>query len=123
MVSRSLLLRPLPSGKTIASISSIHLATLTSLLKSNGSLRVLDGAVTLFCAKGGVEPQTETVWRQADHYGVPRLAYVNKMDILGANFFRCVDMMKDRLRTNAIPIQLPIGKEDTFVGIIDLVRE
>ena len=86
------------------------------------SLRVLDGAVTLFCAKGGVEPQTETVWRQADHYGVPRLAYVNKMDIMGANFFRCVDMMKDRLRTNAVPIQLPIGKEDTFVGIVDLVE-
>ncbi len=86
------------------------------------SLRVLDGAVTLFCAKGGVEPQTETVWRQADHYGVPRLAYVNKMDILGANFFRAVDMMKDRLRTNAVPIQLPIGKEDTFTGIIDLMK-
>ena len=86
------------------------------------SLRVLDGAVTLFCAKGGVEPQTETVWRQADHYGVPRLAYVNKMDIMGADFFRCIDMMKDRLRTNAVPIQLPIGKEDTFVGIVDLVE-
>ena len=86
------------------------------------SLRVLDGAVTLFCAKGGVEPQTETVWRQADHYGVPRLAYVNKMDILGANFFRAVDMMKDRLRTNAVPIQLPIGKEETFTGIIDLMK-
>ena len=86
------------------------------------SLRVLDGAVTLFCAKGGVEPQTETVWRQADHYGVPRIAYVNKMDILGANFFRAVDMMKDRLRTNAVPIQLPIGKEDTFTGIIDLMK-
>ena len=86
------------------------------------SLRVLDGAVTLFCAKGGVEPQTETVWRQADHYGVPRLAYVNKMDILGANFFRAVDMMKERLRTNAVPIQLPIGKEETFTGIIDLMK-
>ena len=86
------------------------------------SLRVLDGAVTLFCAKGGVEPQTETVWRQADHYHVPRLAYVNKMDILGADFFRAVQMMKDRLRTNAVPIQLPVGKEDTFTGIIDLVR-
>jgi elongation factor G len=86
------------------------------------SLRVLDGAVTLFCAKGGVEPQTETVWRQADHYRVPRLAYVNKMDILGADFFRAVSMMKDRLGANAVPIQLPIGKEDTFVGIIDLVR-
>jgi len=86
------------------------------------SLRVLDGAVTLFCAKGGVEPQTETVWRQADHYRVPRIAYVNKMDILGANFFRAVDMMKDRLRTNAVPIQLPIGKEETFTGIIDLMK-
>ncbi len=85
------------------------------------SLRVLDGAVTLFCAKGGVEPQTETVWRQADHYGVPRLAYVNKMDITGADYFRAVSMMKDRLRTNAVPIQLPIGKEDTFTGIVDLV--
>ncbi|NLB43913.1 MAG: elongation factor G [Clostridiaceae bacterium] len=85
------------------------------------SLRVLDGAVTLFCAKGGVEPQTETVWRQADHYRVPRLAYVNKMDIMGADFFRAVDMMKQRLKTNAVPIQLPIGKEDWFSGIIDLV--
>ena len=85
------------------------------------SLRVLDGAVTLFCAKGGVEPQTETVWRQADHYRVPRLAYVNKMDILGADFFRAVQMMKDRLRTHAVPIQLPIGKEETFRGIIDLM--
>ncbi|MEA4889302.1 MAG: elongation factor G [Clostridiaceae bacterium] len=85
------------------------------------SLRVLDGAVTLFCAKGGVEPQTETVWRQADHYGVPRIAYVNKMDILGADFYRAVDMMKQRLRTNAVPIQLPIGKEETFSGIIDLM--
>jgi elongation factor G len=86
------------------------------------SLRVLDGAVTLFCAKGGVEPQTETVWRQADHYGVPRLAYVNKMDITGADFFHAVQMMKERLRTNAVPIQLPIGKEETFTGIIDLVK-
>jgi len=86
------------------------------------SLRVLDGAVTLFCAKGGVEPQTETVWRQADHYGVPRMAYVNKMDILGADFYRAVSMMKERLRTNAIPIQLPIGKEDVFAGIVDLVK-
>jgi elongation factor G len=85
------------------------------------SLRVLDGAVTLFCAKGGVEPQTETVWRQADHYRVPRLAYVNKMDIMGADFFRAVDMMKQRLKTNAVPIQLPIGKEEHFVGIVDLV--
>lgn len=85
------------------------------------SLRVLDGSVTVFCAKGGVEPQSETVWRQADKYGVPRLAYVNKMDIMGADFFRCVQMMKDRLHANAVPIQLPIGKEDHFQGIVDLV--
>lgn len=86
------------------------------------SLRVLDGSVTLFCAKGGVEPQSETVWRQADKYGVPRIAHVNKMDIMGADFFRCVQMMKDRLKANAVPIQLPIGKEDHFEGIIDLVK-
>ncbi len=85
------------------------------------SLRVLDGSVTLFCAKGGVEPQSETVWRQADKYNVPRLAYVNKMDIMGADFFNCIQMMKDRLKANAVPIQLPIGKEDNFQGIIDLV--
>ena len=85
------------------------------------SLRVLDGAVTLLSAKGGVEPQTETVWRQADRYGVPRMAFVNKMDIMGADFFRAIDMMRDRLKTNAVPIQLPIGAEDTFQGIIDLV--
>ena len=86
------------------------------------SLRVLDGAVAVFCAKGGVEPQSETVWRQASKYGVPRLAYVNKMDITGANFFRVVDMMKDRLAANPVPIQLPIGKEDGFRGIIDLIN-
>ncbi|MBE6654287.1 MAG: elongation factor G [Ruminococcaceae bacterium] len=86
------------------------------------SLRVLDGSVTVFCAKGGVEPQSETVWRQADKYGVPRMAYVNKMDITGANFYRVVQMMKDRLKTNPLVIQLPIGKEDTFRGIIDLVN-
>lgn len=85
------------------------------------SLRVLDGAVATFCAKGGVEPQSETVWRQADKYKVPRIAYVNKMDINGANFFNAVQMMKDRLHTNAVPICLPVGKEDTFKGIIDLV--
>jgi len=85
------------------------------------SLRVLDGAVALFCAKGGVEPQSETVWRQADKYRVPRLAFVNKMDITGADYFRAVRMMKDRLKANAVPIQLPIGKEDTFVGLVDLV--
>ena len=86
------------------------------------SLRVLDGAVSVFCAKGGVEPQSETVWRQADTYGVPRLAYVNKMDIMGADFYRVVSMMKDRLQSNAVPIQLPIGAEDSFRGIIDLVE-
>lgn len=85
------------------------------------SLRVLDGSVTLFCAKGGVEPQSETVWRQADKYNVPRLAYVNKMDIMGADFFNCINMMKDRLKANATPIQLPIGREEGFKGIIDLV--
>jgi len=86
------------------------------------SLRVLDGSVAVFCAKGGVEPQSETVWRQADKYGVPRMAYVNKMDILGADFYRVVDMMKTRLGANAVPIQLPIGFEDTYIGIVDLVE-
>jgi len=86
------------------------------------SLRVLDGAIAVFCAKGGVEPQSETVWRQADKYGVPRLAYVNKMDIVGADFFRVVEMIKSRLGANAVPIQLPIGLEDTFKGIVDLVE-
>ena len=82
---------------------------------------MLDGSVTVFCAKGGVEPQSETVWHQADKYHVPRMAFVNKMDIMGADFFRVVDMMKDRLKCNAVPIQLPIGSEDTFRGIIDLI--
>ncbi len=86
------------------------------------SLRVLDGSVTVLCAKGGVEPQSETVWRQADNYGVPRMAYVNKMDIMGADFYNVIDMMKDRLNCNAVPIQLPIGSEDSFVGLIDLVK-
>ncbi|ACL74704.1 elongation factor G [Ruminiclostridium cellulolyticum] len=85
------------------------------------SLRVLDGSVTVFCAKGGVEPQSETVWRQADKYGVPRMAYVNKMDIMGADFYNVIAMMKDRLQCNAVPIQLPIGSEDCFVGMVDLV--
>ncbi|MCQ2514806.1 MAG: elongation factor G [Ruminococcus sp.] len=85
------------------------------------SLRVLDGSVTVLCAKGGVEPQSETVWRQADNYGVPRMVYVNKMDIMGANFYHVVQMMKDRLKCNAVPIQLPIGSEIEFSGIIDLV--
>ena len=86
------------------------------------SLRVLDGSVTVLCAKGGVEPQSETVWRQADKYRVPRMVYVNKMDIMGADFYNVVQMMKDRLKCNAVPIQLPIGSEDTFKGIVDLVE-
>ena len=84
------------------------------------SLRVLDGAVGVFCAKGGVEPQSENVWRQADTYGVPRMAYINKMDILGANFYGAVDQIRTRLKKNPICVQIPIGKEDTFKGLIDL---
>ena len=84
--------------------------------------QVLDGAVTVLCAKGGVEPQSETVWRQAEKYGVPRMIFVNKMDIMGADFFRVVQMVKDRLKANAVPVQLPIGAEDSFIGIIDLVE-
>ncbi len=86
------------------------------------SLRVLDGAVAVFCAKGGVEPQSETVWRQADKYHVPRICFVNKMDIIGANFYRVVDMIRDRLKAKPVPVQLPIGKEDTFSGIVDLIN-
>ena len=86
------------------------------------SLRVLDGCVTVLCAKGGVEPQSETVWRQADHYNVPRMIYINKMDIMGANFYNVVDMVHERLRCNAVPIQLPIGSEADFRGIIDLIE-
>ncbi len=86
------------------------------------SLRVLDGSVTVFCAKGGVEPQSETVWRQADKYKVPRMAYVNKMDIMGADFYRVVDMIIERLKANAVPLQLPIGAEDSFKGIVDLIK-
>ena len=86
------------------------------------SLRVLDGSVAVFCAKGGVEPQSETVWRQAEKYSLPRMAYVNKMDITGANFYNVVQMMKDRLGANAVPIQLPIGYEDTFEGMVDLIK-
>ena len=86
------------------------------------SLRVLDGSVTVLCAKGGVEPQSETVWRQADKYRVPRMIYINKMDIMGADFYNVLDMIKDRLKCNAVPIQLPIGSESTFKGIIDLVE-
>ena len=86
------------------------------------SLRVLDGAVSLFCAKGGVEPQSETVWRQADKYNVPRMAFVNKMDITGADFYRTVEMIEDRLKANPVPLQLPIGAEDEFIGVVDLVN-
>ena len=86
------------------------------------SLRVLDGAVMVLCAKGGVEPQSETVWRQAEKYGVPRMIFVNKMDILGANYFHVLDMIRDRLKANAVAVQLPIGSEADFVGIIDLVK-
>ena len=86
------------------------------------SLRVLDGSVTVLCAKGGVEPQSETVWRQADDYNVPRMIYVNKMDIMGADFYNVLDMVKDRFKCNAVPIQLPIGAEDTFKGIVDLIE-
>ena len=85
------------------------------------SLRVLDGAVALFCASGGVEPQSETVWRQADRYNVPRIGFVNKMDRIGADFFRCVDQVKERLNGNPIPLQIPIGAEDDFKGVVDLV--
>src|SRR6266700_1134816 len=86
------------------------------------SLRVLDGAVALFCSVGGVEPQSETVWRQADKYGVPRIAFVNKMDRTGADFYNVIEMMKDRLKANAVPIELPIGQGEMFVGQIDLIR-
>ena len=86
------------------------------------SLRVLDGSVTVLCAKGGVEPQSETVWRQADEYNVPRMIFVNKMDIMGADFYHVLDMVLDRFKCNAIPIQLPIGSEDTFEGIVDLIN-
>ncbi|MBE6992527.1 MAG: elongation factor G [Ruminococcaceae bacterium] len=86
------------------------------------SLRVLDGSVTVLCAKGGVEPQTETVWRQADKYNVPRMVYVNKMDIMGADFYNVLDMMSDRLKCNPVPVQLPIGAEDTFKGVVDLIE-
>jgi elongation factor G len=87
------------------------------------SLRVLDGAIAVFCSVGGVEPQSETVWRQADRYGVPRIAYINKMDRVGADFFRGVDMIRDRLGANPVPVQLPIGAEDKFEGIVDLITQ
>ena len=86
------------------------------------SLRVLDGSVTVLCAKGGVEPQTETVWRQADKYRVPRMVYVNKMDIMGANFYRVLEMMHERLKCNAVPVMLPIGSESDFCGVVDLIK-
>ena len=85
------------------------------------SLRVLDGAVAVFCAKGGVEPQSETVWRQAEKFGVPRIAYINKMDIVGADFYRVIGMIEERLKANPIPLQLPVGKENDFIGVIDLI--
>ena len=120
MVSQSHLLQLLVSGKSIESILSIHRVTFT--VEVQRSLRVLDGSVTVLCAKGGVEPQSETVWRQADEYKVPRMIFVNKMDIMGADFYRALNMVKDRFKCNALPIQLPIGSEDTFEGIIDLVE-
>ena len=86
------------------------------------SLRILDGAVAVFCAKGGVEPQSETVWRQADKYNVPRMAFINKMDIVGADFFNTVEMIEDRLKANPVPVQIPIGKEDSFIGVVDLIN-
>ena len=86
------------------------------------SLRILDSAVAVFCAKGGVEPQSETVWRQADKYNVPRMAFINKMDIVGADFFNTVEMIEDRLKANPVPVQIPIGKEDSFVGVVDLIN-
>ena len=86
------------------------------------SLRVLDGAVVVFDGVAGVEPQSETVWRQADRYGVPRICFINKLDRTGADFWRCVDMIKDRLGANAVPIQIPIGREDQFQGVIDLIE-
>jgi len=91
----------------------------TLLLKFERSLRVLDGAVALFCAVGGVEPQSETVWRQANKYGVPRISFVNKMDRSGADFFGVIEQIKDRLGANPVPIQIPIGAEDDFVGVVD----
>ena len=86
------------------------------------SLRVLDGAILVLAAKGGVQPQSETVWRQADQFKVPRIAYVNKMDVVGADFYGCVDQMRDRLGCHPVPIQLPVGKEDVFRGIVDLIK-
>jgi elongation factor G len=87
------------------------------------SLRVLDGAIAVFCAVGGVEPQSETVWRQADHYHVPRIAFVNKMDRIGADYWHCVEMMRERLGANPLPIQIPVGSESSFKGVIDLIKE
>ena len=93
----------------------------TTMKMMLGLVKPTDGSVTVLCAKGGVEPQSETVWRQADEYKVPRMIFVNKMDIMGADFYRVLDMIKERLKCNAVPIQLPIGKEETFKGIVDLV--
>ena len=126
-VSPSLQRLPPLSGRIPGSTSSTPLNIIDTpghvdfTVEVERSLRVLDGAVTVLCAKGGVEPQSETVWRQAEKYGVPRMIFVNKMDIMGADFFRVYNMVKDRLKANAVPVQLPIGKEETFVGIIDLI--
>src|SRR5450759_430779 len=111
------------TGKT-HKIGQVHegAATMDFTVEVERSLRVLDGACAVFCAVGGVEPQSETVWRQADTYGVPRMAYINKMDRTGADFFNVVEMMKDRLKTRPALLQLPIGAEDLFSGIIDLVE-
>ena len=114
--------RPRVFGGTTGSTLSIRPATWTSPSRSSGSLRVLDGAVAVFCAVGGVEPQSETVWRQADKYRVPRIAYVNKMDRVGADFRGVVEMIRERLGANAVPIQLPIGAEDSFRGMVDLIE-
>ena len=118
---RSRLLLRQPIGKTTASTSIDTPGHVDFTVEVERSLRVLDGAVAVFSAKGGVEPQSETVWRQAEHYHVPRIAFVNKMDTTGADFLNVVEMMKDRLQANAVAIQLPIGAESTFSGIIDLI--
>ena len=118
--SRSRALRLLASGSNRINIIDTP-GHVDFTVEVERSLRVLDGCVTVLCAKGGVEPQSETVWRQADHYNVPRMIYINKMDIMGANFYNVVDMVHERLRCNAVPIQLPIGSEADFRGIIDLI--
>ena len=108
---------------SIASTSSTRRATSTSRSKSSARMRVLDGACMVYDSVGGVQPQSETVWRQANKYNVPRLAFVNKMDRVGANFFKVYDQMKSRLKANPVPIQVPIGAEDKFAGVVDLVQD